>query len=266
MGRLKGTCIHWTEKQRKNSGFGFVVDDATKKEYRVRWSALPEPAATGSGIRGLVQGCEVEFELEDTEDGKQRAVRVTGPEGAALPEVPPPAKLATGHRTGVCLSWAAGKGYGFLTDAETREAIFVHRSALQMAADGGIPQLAAGQAVEFDMGATADGKACAENVTGPEGALLAGLPKAAGGEKRGAPQNAAGAKRGQRGRGNGGRGGRGGDRGGPRAAGRGGARGGARGGSREGRDGEGRGRSGGRGGRGGGRGGEGRGGRGRGSA
>merc|ERR1712151_885417 len=59
-------------------GFGFI--ECEGKDYFVHYTGIE---STG-GFRSLGDGEDVEFDLEDDGKGKQRAVRVTGPDGAAV--------------------------------------------------------------------------------------------------------------------------------------------------------------------------------------
>lgn len=77
-----GKVVSWMSGR----GFGFVEDDADKKQHFVHFSALQ--TETG-GYRALAVGQEVEFEVA-TQDGRTRAENVTGPQGAKLPSGPRP--------------------------------------------------------------------------------------------------------------------------------------------------------------------------------
>lgn len=77
-------------------GFGFIEDDADKKQHFVHFSALQ--TETG-GFRALTVGQEVEFEVA-SQDGRTRAENVTSPGGAKLPSGPRPPE-------------GAGRGRGF---------------------------------------------------------------------------------------------------------------------------------------------------------
>ncbi|KPA85454.1 putative mitochondrial RNA binding protein rbp16 [Leptomonas pyrrhocoris] len=77
-----GKVISWMSGR----GFGFVEDDADKKQHFVHFSALQ--TETG-GYRAVAVGQEVEFEVA-TQDGRTRAENVTAPGGAKLPSGPRP--------------------------------------------------------------------------------------------------------------------------------------------------------------------------------
>merc|ERR1712137_418796 len=58
-------------------GFGFLVCD--EEDYFVHYTGIE-----GTGFRTLGDGEEVEFDVEADERGRNRAVNVTGPGGAAV--------------------------------------------------------------------------------------------------------------------------------------------------------------------------------------
>lgn len=77
-----GKVVSWMNGR----GFGFIEDDADKKQHFVHFSALQ--TETG-GFRALTVGQEVEFEVS-TQDGRTRAENVTSPGGEKLPSGPRP--------------------------------------------------------------------------------------------------------------------------------------------------------------------------------
>lgn len=93
----QGKVVSWMSGR----GFGFVEDDADKKQHFVHFSALQ--TETG-GYRAVAVGQEVEFEVA-TQDGRTRAENVTAPGGAKLPSGPRPPE--TGGRGGF-----GGRGRG----------------------------------------------------------------------------------------------------------------------------------------------------------
>ena len=107
--------------------------------------------------------------------------------------------------TGSVVSWVAGRGFGFVEDADKKQH-FVHNSAVKVE-EGGYRALTVGQEVEFDV-VEQEGRTRAENVTAPNGAPLPS------GERP--PQQEGGGFRGRGGRGGGGYRGGGGGRGGGR--------------------------------------------------
>lgn len=64
--------------------------------------------------------------------------------------------------TGTVKWFDAAKGFGFLTNDDTGEDVFVHQSAIQMQ---GYRSLEAGQNVSYDVEKTPEGKTKAVNVT-----------------------------------------------------------------------------------------------------
>lgn len=114
--------------------------------------------------------------------------------------------------TGKVVSWMAGRGFGFVEDAEDKKQHFVHFSTLQVV-PGGFRALTVGQEVQFEIN-TQDGRTRAENVTALNGEPLPSGPRPP--ERSDDGNN--GGFRGGRGGGNF-RGGRGGGRGGFRGRG-----------------------------------------------
>lgn len=66
------------------------------------------------------------------------------------------------------------KGFGFITPADGGEDLFVHQTAI---ISEGFRSLAEGEAVEFDVETSQDGRQKAVNVTGPNGAQPQGAPR-----------------------------------------------------------------------------------------
>ena len=71
---------------------------------------------------------------------------------------------------GKVISWMAGRGFGFIEEADTKKQHFCHFSSLKIE-PGGYRAVAVGQEVEFDA-AMVDGRSRAENVTAPGGLPL----------------------------------------------------------------------------------------------
>jgi cold shock CspA family protein len=106
---------------------------------------------------------------------------------------------AQSKTTGTCKWFNVTKGYGFIAPDDGSQDLFVHQT--NIIADG-FRSLAEGEAVEFVIERSEDGKAKAVEVTGPNGANPQGAP---------APSRDFGGGGGfNRGRGGGGGGGRGG--------------------------------------------------------
>nr|CCC53379.1 putative mitochondrial RNA binding protein [Trypanosoma vivax Y486] len=98
----RGKVISWMSGR----GFGFIEDEADKKQHFVHFSALQ--TETG-GFRSLTVGQEVEFEVA-SQDGRTRAENVTSPGGAKLPSGPrPPEGMGRGRGFG---GGRGGRGFG----------------------------------------------------------------------------------------------------------------------------------------------------------
>ena len=71
-----------------------------------------------------------------------------------------------------CVKWFNPKsGYGFITDIETKDDVFVHHSEL-VTSDNIYRSLTTGEYVSFNVKVDDDGKSTAVNVTGVGGGLL----------------------------------------------------------------------------------------------
>ncbi|KAG5500410.1 hypothetical protein JKF63_03503 [Porcisia hertigi] len=99
-----GKVVSWMSGR----GFGFIEDDADKKQHFVHFSALQ--TETG-GYRALAVDQVVEFEVA-SQDGRTRAENVTGPGGAKLPSGPRPPEGASGGRGGFGGGRGRGRGRG----------------------------------------------------------------------------------------------------------------------------------------------------------
>jgi cold shock CspA family protein len=73
--RTAGT-VKWFNTMK---GFGFIVPDSEGVDVFVHQTAI-----RAEGFRSLADGERVEFEVEIDENGRSRAIEVTGPEGAAV--------------------------------------------------------------------------------------------------------------------------------------------------------------------------------------
>ena len=100
----KGKCVSWMN----NRGFGFIEDDADKKQHFVHFSALKVEAG---GFRALTTGQEVEFDIA-SQDGRTRAENVTAPGGSPLPSGPRPPMGMGGGRGGDRGGRGGGRGFG----------------------------------------------------------------------------------------------------------------------------------------------------------
>ena len=98
----KGKVVSWMAGR----GFGFIEDEADKKQHFVHFSALK--VETG-GFRALNVGQEVEFDVT-SQDGRTKAENVSSPGGQPLPSGPRPPEGGFGGRGG---GGRGGGGGGF---------------------------------------------------------------------------------------------------------------------------------------------------------
>eukprot|EP00954_Amorphochlora_amoebiformis_P014604 1141872-Amorphochlora_amoeboformis.AAC.1 len=84
-GRVKGICKWFDSKK----GFGFITPDDGTPDVFVHQTQIHAP-----GFRNLADGEPVEFVMEKQEDGKLRAVSVTGPDGAYVQGAPRPSPIS----------------------------------------------------------------------------------------------------------------------------------------------------------------------------
>lgn len=75
-GRRKKGTVKWFSDQK---GFGFITPDDDGDELFVHQSGI-----RSEGFRSLAEGEAVEFDVESGNDGRSKAVNVTGPDGAPL--------------------------------------------------------------------------------------------------------------------------------------------------------------------------------------
>eukprot|EP00469_Lotharella_globosa_P013070 CAMPEP_0167788288 /NCGR_PEP_ID=MMETSP0111_2-20121227/9951_1 /TAXON_ID=91324 /ORGANISM="Lotharella globosa, Strain CCCM811" /LENGTH=132 /DNA_ID=CAMNT_0007680137 /DNA_START=49 /DNA_END=447 /DNA_ORIENTATION=- len=83
-GKQKGSCKWFDSKK----GFGFITPEDGGPDVFVHQTQIHAP-----GFRNLADGEPVEFLLEESEDGKTRAVQVTGPDGGYVQGAPRPAPI-----------------------------------------------------------------------------------------------------------------------------------------------------------------------------
>ncbi len=82
--KLKGTCKWFDSKK----GFGFITPDDGSADVFVHQTQVHAP-----GFRNLAEGEPLEFQTEKSEDGRVRAIQVTGPDGAYVQGAPRPAPM-----------------------------------------------------------------------------------------------------------------------------------------------------------------------------
>lgn len=102
--RLTGHC-RWFNPSK---GFGFITPDEGGEDLFVHQSSIQ-----AEGFRSLREGEAVEFELEEGEDGRTKAIKVTGPGGQA-PQgaVRRPYPGVPGHNYGGGYPGGPGRGRG----------------------------------------------------------------------------------------------------------------------------------------------------------
>lgn len=143
-----------------------------------------------NGFRTLGEGELIKFDVID-EGGKKKATNVTNPEGGPVAGTAPggrgrggrgrmdPRKWpdgvdpSEGKQIGAVKWFNSEKGFGFIAPAAGGEDLFVHQSAIHAA---GFRSLMEGEEVEFKV-VDSDGKAKAEEVTGPKGDFVQGAPR-----------------------------------------------------------------------------------------
>lgn len=102
----KGKVISWIASR----GFGFIEDDADKKQHFVHFSALK---VVQGGFKALNAGQEVEFDVVQ-QDGRTRADNVTKVGGGLLESGPrPPDRMDGPPRRGGGFRGRGGNGGGF---------------------------------------------------------------------------------------------------------------------------------------------------------
>lgn len=107
--RKKGT-VKWFNATK---GFGFITPDEEGEDLFVHQTSIE-----AEGFRSLREGEEVEFEVEQSDDGRTKAIKVTGPAGAA----PQGAPRRSGYRGGGAVAAGGppfrggGRGRGRIPD------------------------------------------------------------------------------------------------------------------------------------------------------
>lgn len=95
--RQKGT-VKWFNAAK---GFGFITPESGGEDLFVHQTSID-----AEGFRSLREGEEVEFDIEAGEDGRTKAIKVTGPEGAA----PQGAPRRSSYRGGGTIYPGRGRG------------------------------------------------------------------------------------------------------------------------------------------------------------
>ncbi|KAG8464921.1 hypothetical protein KFE25_012284 [Diacronema lutheri] len=81
---------------------------------------------------------------------------------------------ATDRKAGAVKWFNTQKGFGFITPADGSADVFVHQTAIYAP---GFRSLAEGEAVEYEIETSSDGRIRALSVTGPNGDYVRGAPR-----------------------------------------------------------------------------------------
>jgi cold shock CspA family protein len=175
-------CVKWFNSQK---GFGFITPaNGAGEDLFVHQSAIK-----ANGFRTLAENETVEYDVVE-EDGKLKAINVTGPEGGDVRgdggasgrgrgPVAPPRKWpegtepSEGKQIGTVKWFNSEKGFGFVAPRSGTEDLFVHQSAINAP---GFRSLREGEDVEFNV-VDERGKKKAVDVTGPQGDYVQGAPR-----------------------------------------------------------------------------------------
>lgn len=177
MAKVSGT-VKWFNSQK---GFGFITPADGGADLFVHQSAIK-----ATGFRSLAENEEVEYEVV-TEEGKQKAMNVTGPAGSnvkgdggrrggapSMPRKwPEGTPTSDGKQIGSVKWFNSEKGYGFIAPLEGGDDLFVHQSAIHAT---GFRSLREGEEVEFKV-VDERGQKKAIEVTGPAGDVVQGAPR-----------------------------------------------------------------------------------------
>ena len=144
-GTLRGR-VKWFNEMR---GYGFITPDNGGQDVFIRW----ENVETKPGEITLAEGQSVEFEIRYPEDPSKgpyavnvRKAASRASDAQAKTIVRAPVEL---HR-GRVLWFDEIKGYGFIAQDDSYQAIFVNRKYVETKA-GEVTRLAKGQAVEYEI-------------------------------------------------------------------------------------------------------------------
>jgi len=178
--------VKWFNSQK---GFGFITPSAGGEDLFVHQSAIK-----ANGFRTLAEGEEVEYEVVN-EDGKMKAINVSGPGGGFVKgdgggrgggggrgapseprKWPEGTEPSAGKQIGSVKWFNSEKGFGFIAPNDGEEDLFVHQSAIFSA---GFRSLREGEYVEFKV-VDERGKKKAIDVTGPSGEHVQGAPRSGG--------------------------------------------------------------------------------------
>ena len=185
MANQTGT-VKWFNSQK---GFGFITPDTGGEDLFVHQSAI-----IADGFRTLGDNEKVSYEVI-TENGKQKAIKVTSPDGGVVKgdsgrgprgrtqprKWPDGVAPSEGKQVGTVKWFNSEKGFGFVAPNAGGEDLFVHQSAIH---SSGFRSLMEGEEVEFKI-VDERGKQKAIEVTGPGGEYVQGAPRSGPNRGRG---------------------------------------------------------------------------------
>jgi cold shock CspA family protein len=102
--RLKGT-VKWFNDTK---GFGFISPEDGGEDLFVHQSSIKS-----DGYRTLAEGESVEYVVSEGDDGRTKAVDVTGPDGSSVSGARSGGGGGRGGRSGGGSGYRSGGGYGF---------------------------------------------------------------------------------------------------------------------------------------------------------
>ena len=101
MAKANGSCKWWNSQK----GFGFITPSDGSSDVFVHQSAIQS-----DGFRSLAEGEEVEYTVEQGQDGRLKASNVTGPNGKNVQGAP--REFESGGGGGGGRGGGRGGGYG----------------------------------------------------------------------------------------------------------------------------------------------------------
>ena len=178
--------VKWFNSQK---GFGFITPDGGGEDLFVHQSAI-----IADGFRTLSDNEKVSYEVI-TENGKEKAIKVTSPEGGVVKgdsgrgprgrvqprKWPDGQDPSEGKQVGSVKWFNSEKGFGFIAPNAGGEDLFCHQSAVHAP---GFRSLMEGEEVEFKI-VDERGKQKAIEVTGPGGEYVQGAPRSGPNRGRG---------------------------------------------------------------------------------
>ena len=154
VGTGKGTVKFFNSQK----GFGFIQQQGGGEDVFVHISAVER-----SGLEGLAEGQELEFNLVDK--GGKTSAQDLQIVGDVIPveqaSVPPKRELTGDKATGTVKFFNSTKGFGFLVRDDGQPDAFVHISAVERS---GLSAINEGERFEFDLEVDRRGKYSAVNL------------------------------------------------------------------------------------------------------